>query len=109
MRKKEFDKRRTANIRALELMAEKPALKVIELVEILLEQDRNLAVVVNVEGRELSIISVLTGGENNVRLQAQGDHGQDRGSRIGGGRDQAERWPALFEKKQVTTFGKAEE
>ena len=83
LQQKELERRKAANLRALETMNEKPAIKVIDLLRILVEISPNLPVVVNVEGRELSIISVLVGGENNVRLQAQDDHGQDRGSAAG--------------------------
>lgn len=69
MLQKEFDDRKAANIRALELLFEKPAVKVIELVEILLEQNPGLPVIVEDGERQRPVVCVWADLENGVRLQ----------------------------------------
>jgi len=68
LEQKEFEDRRAAQIKALETMIEKPAMKVIELVEILLEQDPSLPVVVQDGDFELPIVCVQADAEHGVRL-----------------------------------------
>ncbi len=69
MLQKEFENRRAANIKALELMLEKPAVKVIELIEILLEQNPALPVIVQDGDRQRPVLCVWADLENGVRLQ----------------------------------------
>ncbi len=68
LEQKEFDDRKAANIRAVELMIEKPGIKVIELVEILLEQEPGLPVVLQDGSWQFPIVSVRADPENGVRL-----------------------------------------
>lgn len=86
MLQKEFENRRAAQIKALETMNEKPALKVIELVEILLEQNPGLPVVLQDGSWQFPIVSVRADAENGVRLYVS----SPAESRSADGRDQAD-------------------
>lgn len=74
MDQKEFDKRKAAQINALECLAvlyEKPAVKVvkvIDLVEMLLRQNPSLPVVMQVGTQQFAIVSVVADSQNVVRL-----------------------------------------
>ncbi len=68
LEQKEFDGRKAANIRAVKLMIEKPALKVIELVETLLEQNPGLPLTVQDGNRQLRIDSVTVDFIKGVQL-----------------------------------------
>jgi len=68
LEQKEFEDRRAAQIKALETMIEKPGIKVIELVEILLEQNPGLPVVLQDGCWQFPIVSVRADPENGVRL-----------------------------------------
>lgn len=69
LEQKEFDDSKAANIRAVKLMIEKPpALKVIELVETLLEQNPGLPLTVQDGNRQLRIDSVTVDFIKGVQL-----------------------------------------
>ena len=87
LEQKEFDGRKAANIRAVKLMIEKPALKVIELVEILLEQEPGLPVVLQDGSWQFPIIAAVADAENGVRLYVS----LPAESRPADGREQADR------------------
>ena len=68
LQEKEFKDRKAANIRALRAMAAKPAVKAIDLLEILLEQDPGLPVVLQDGNFDLPIVSVQADAEHGIRL-----------------------------------------
>ncbi len=65
---KEFDDRKAANIKAVKLMNENPAFKVIEMVEILLDQNPGLPLTVQDGNRQLRIVSVTVDFIKGVQL-----------------------------------------
>ena len=85
LEQKEFDDSKAANIRAVELMIEKPRLKVIDLVETLLEQNPGLPLTVQDGNRQLRIVSVTVDFIKGVQLhvsspaESRPADGQDRG------------------------------
>ncbi|MBA7495859.1 hypothetical protein ES702_06455 [subsurface metagenome] len=69
MDQNEFERHKAAQIRALNAMDEKPMIKVIDLVELLLKENPSLPVVIQVGTRKMPITSVLADDENNVQLK----------------------------------------
>ena len=70
LEQKEFEARRVRNKRSLEAMEEKPGIKVIDLVEILLEQPADSRVVFQDGTWQFPIVSVRACAEHGVRLYA---------------------------------------
>ncbi len=87
LEQKEFDDRKAANLRAVKLMIETPALKVIELVETLLEQNPGLPVTVQDGNRQLRIDSVTVDFIKGVQLHVSAP----AEPRPADGREQADR------------------
>lgn len=69
MDRREFERRRSAQIRALKAVDEKPTMKVIDLVEMLLTENPSLPVIVQQGTRQLRIVSVRADSQNNVQIQ----------------------------------------
>ncbi len=68
MQQKEFERRRSAQIKALKAVDEKPIMKVIDLVEMMLTENPSSPVVVREGNRQLRIVSVRADSQNNVQL-----------------------------------------
>ena len=68
MDQKEFETRRSAQKRALKSVDEKPIVKVIDLVEILLGENPSLPVVLQVGSWQFPIAYVRADDENNIQI-----------------------------------------
>lgn len=68
MEQTEFDRRRTAQKKALKAVDEKPIVKVIDLVDLLLLENPGLPVVVQVGSRQFSIACVFADDENVLHI-----------------------------------------
>ena len=68
MDQKDFERRKAAQIKALKAMNEKPMIKVIDLVEMLLEENPSLPMVIQIGTYQFPITSVCADDENNVQL-----------------------------------------
>jgi hypothetical protein len=55
MQEKEFDRRRAAQVKALLALSDKPVVKVIDLIEILLQQEPSLPVIVQLGSCDLPL------------------------------------------------------
>jgi len=64
-----FENRRAAQVRALRATAEKPKMKVIELVEELLKENPSLPVTVEIGSHQFSITSVKVDDDGKVRIR----------------------------------------
>lgn len=68
MKQAEFEQRRESQIKALGATMAKPAVKTIELIEFLLEQDPGLPVPVQYGNHQFLVTSVRIDAEGRVRL-----------------------------------------
>ncbi|MBA7480310.1 hypothetical protein ES707_15761 [subsurface metagenome] len=68
MEKKEFEKRRSAQLNALKLVDQKPGVRVIELIELLLSENPGLPVVVQVGSKQYSIACVFVDDKGVLRI-----------------------------------------
>ena len=68
MDQNDFETRRSAQKRALKSVDEKPIVKVIDLVELLLLENPGLPVVVQVGTRQFPIAYVRADDENNIQI-----------------------------------------